>query len=97
MIMIVIAVAVMVAHHVINGYLVTTAETFAVCFALFVRKVRMAILLPVFNVGTTVIIEVLASCFDAFLETLPAEFVEFIWRSVPRALGRTHAPVVCAS
>ncbi len=92
----VVVVVMVIAHHMLDGDLVSTAESFAVGFALLCGQVRISILLAVLYIGPAVIVEVFAGSFDTILKSLTSQLIKFIWRRVPRTVGSTHAPVVHA-
>ena len=96
MMIVVVAVMVVVAHHMVDGSLISVTESITVGLALLWRKMGTAVLFAVVYIGTAVIIEVLAGSFNAVLESLAAQLIEFIGRCVPGTIGSTHAPVVRA-
>jgi hypothetical protein len=80
-------------HHVVDAGLVSASEAVPVGFAVLRRQVRVAIFIAILNIGTTMIIKVLAGSFNSVKETLTVKLIELIWRSIPRPLRRTHAPI----
>ncbi len=90
-----ISIAIVIAHHVVDSGLVSAAEAVAVGFALLRRQVRVAIFLAVFNIGTTVIIEVLTGSFDPIQKSLTVKLIELVGRSIPWPVRCAHAPVFC--
>jgi len=72
--------------QVLHGHVVSAAETFAVIVTRRWIHMRMPVFFASVDVGRTMMIEVLASAFDATVKTLPLHIAKFGRRRVPAAV-----------
>jgi len=69
-----------------HGCVIAVMETVPVVIPRAFRNVGVAELIPAFDIGRAVMIEVLAGSFNAVVETLTLDFAEFARGGVPSAL-----------
>ena len=67
----------------VHGYFVAAAEALAIVGAGTPWNVRMAILIAIIDVRSTVIVVVLAGAFDSIVKALTLYVAKLLWRSVP--------------
>jgi hypothetical protein len=73
------------AHEMIHGSFVTPAKAFAVCFAKFVGKSRMAVFFAIVHVGTPVVADIFASSFNTILKATALDLFPFTRSGIPCA------------
>jgi len=79
------------AHQVVHANLVAATKTIAISFALLWRQMRMPVLIAVVDVGSPVIVEVLARAFNAILEPMaPANSPFLVGNLGPEVSGRNR-------
>jgi hypothetical protein len=69
-----------------HARIVAVAEAFAVIPSRVVRNVGMAVFVAVLYIRAAMVVVVLASTFDAIMETLPLNVAELLRRGIPAAL-----------
>ena len=70
-------------HHVVPRCLVAATEAFAVVCPGAFGNMRMTILITIVDVGSAVVVVVLAGTFDTVVISLPLNVAKFLWRHVP--------------
>jgi len=70
---------------VVDADLIAATEAFAIGFPLLHRQMRMAVFVPVVDIGAAVILIISSGAFKSIMETLTTERVEFVGSRVPGA------------
>jgi len=83
LIVIVIVIMVMIVHEMGSRPFISLAETIAVVFAQITRNMGMTILIVTIGIRSAVVVEVLASSFDAIMKALALGLTKFLWGFIP--------------
>jgi hypothetical protein len=66
-------------HHMVPGCLIAATEAFAVVCPGAFGNMRMTILITIVDVGSAMVVAVLAGALDAVVISLPLDVAEFLW------------------
>ena len=73
----------LLAHQMVHGRVIAATETFSIVIPGAFRNVGVAEFFPALDIGSAVMIEVLAGPFNAIVKTLPLDFAELMGRGIP--------------
>ena len=78
------ALALIAVHEVLGSHFIATTESRTVIFLRAVRNARMAVLIPIVHVRTTVILSILPCAFNPIVKSSLLDFAELPGRRIPR-------------
>jgi hypothetical protein len=74
-------------HQMLHCAVITSPEPIAISFAHIRWDMGVPKFVAILHVGSSVVIEIVASSFNPVVKSLTLKFVEFLWRSVPSIPG----------